>query len=98
MTTSSDRRPGHNHLEAGHASHSAAEPSWGSGRNGQGPLPMHGSQTPQLRAGLELKEEGSQIGSREGITGSLSSHSLTGLEYFPICPPVNQTKDNFRWE
>lgn len=34
------------------------------------------------------------MGSREGIKGSLSSHSLPGLEYFLICSLVNQTKVN----
>lgn len=87
MTTNSDRRPGHNHLEAGHASHSAAVPSWGRGRKDQGPVPMHG----WLRAGLELKGEGS----REGIKGCLPSHSL--LAYFLICPLINQTEINLEW-
>lgn len=37
MASNSDKRPGHNHLETGHASHCAVVPSWGRGRDGQGP-------------------------------------------------------------
>lgn len=82
MASDSDKGPGHNHLETGYAFHCAAVPSWGRGRDGQGPGPMPGCQTHKLGASLRLKGESSHMGSREHEGQSFSTLSLPGLVCF----------------
>lgn len=93
MASHSDKRPGHKHLEAGHASHCAVVPNSGRGRCGKGSGLMPGCQTP--RVGLGLRGKAVMWGEREHPGWSFFNHTLfpwpgVFLRAVLLCPLVKQ--------